>query len=807
VYAVGELTFEGISLTPLSRVIPGEVLILQASVSNSGDSSSEATIVVSLDELPKLQSSRRVYLAAGRREQVDVLVPIPETAQDLKTLHITATMVERQGEREVILQRNGTLARHSLTVEVGLERKLALATEAEPLQLPVWFWPPEPPATDYQLAIAARLAAGHDRMAATFDERPLPLIDSVWAGLDLFVVSDPGLLDDAAVVELLRRYVVSGGRLWIMLDKVPCELVRPLLSQHQLCEEIERVELNDFVVDSSGPLVRLAEQDRRVVSDVDIPMARVLQEGGDVRFEVEGWPAAIEMNVGYGQIVLTTLDSRAWIEPRTTQVSQDSLFQSDYQPRAWAKYFAIDANEARSTLPLTERVDYPLRHIGNPIVPRSWVGATLLLFFSCLAGVGLWLASSGRLPRIGIIAPVAAVLVSVTLIAAATWMRRDIPESLSRFQVVEVGSDGNSATIREQAAVYLASVASMKLAGLHGGTVRTSEAITSGVRRFAQEDFQSWKIVNDAWPPGIWRYEAAYCLPADALVVRGTLSKTGLQLDLPDNLPSRFEDPILSFTLGNPMLCEPSGDGLAANNSVTVTGDRWIAGSFLSDEQQRRLELYRQFFLADKRLQPPSRRLYGWTGLWEGASWDHELTQLGSALTALPVHLERPTSGTEILVPHGLIKLQRDLTSSNLTTAFDDRTGRWQEDFSTGTQAELQFVLPTEVVPIAASAIELELDITAPQRDVTLSVKTQSGSVNLVKLDSPSIPWRATITDPVVLEAAKGGVLNVLIDVSESRNLDSQGIASNIVHWQIAHFHASLRGTVLAKSSLSDGTP
>jgi hypothetical protein len=79
--------------------------------------------------------------------------------------------------------------------------------------------------------------------------------------------------------------------------------------------------------------------------------------------------------------------------------------------------------------------------------------------------------------------------------------------------------------------------------------------------------------------------------------------------------------------------------------------------------------------------------------------------------------------------------------------------------------------------------------------------------VNLVKLDSPSIPWRATITDPVVLEAAKGGVLNVLIDVSESRNLDSQGIASNIVHWQIAHFHASLRGTVLAKSSLSDGTP
>ena len=390
--AAGELYFGGVSLTPTSRVVPGGVLTLEASVNNPSNEVAEGTIVLSIEEFPKLQSARRVVLNPGQQEQLELFFPMPASIQDFKSLHITATMLVRYGEREVILERNGAPVRHQMTLKVGEGRTIAIAMQPEPLALPEWYWPQALPPTDYEIAIASRIEAGYDRTTATLGLRPFPLQDSSWAGLDLFVISDARLLEDGAVVESLRRYIATGGRVWIMLDLVPSALVRPLLAPDQLCEEVGRVELNDFIVEPMESTNQLSEQDRRVTSEADLTMARVVQHGGRVRFEVNGWPMTIEMNVGYGRLVLTTLDSRAWIEPRTSSIKTDPMFLSNYQPRVWAKIFAIESNEPKPQLPLKAVVDYPLQHIGNPIVPRGWIAVALLGFFICLAGVAASLA-------------------------------------------------------------------------------------------------------------------------------------------------------------------------------------------------------------------------------------------------------------------------------------------------------------------------------------------------------------------------------------------------------------------------------
>ncbi len=801
--AGGDLTFSGIALTPQSRAVPGGLLMLQASVGNVGDALAEGTVVVTIDELPKLQSARRVVVVPGQQEQLDVFVQLPEAIQELKSIHLTATMIVRFGGREVILERKGAPVRHTMTMEVTAGRTFGMAMQPDPLQLPPWYWPKQEVGAGYEFAVAARLEAGHDRIAATFDDRSLPLNQSNWASLDVFVIEDPSVLEDGAAVESMRRYLASGGRLWIMLDRVPCALVRPLLGPGQLCEEVERIELNEFVVELTVPGMRHSEEDRRVASEPDLSMVRVVQEGGEARFVVEDWPAAIEMNIGYGQLVMTTIDSRAWIEPRTKQIKQDALYQSPYQPRVWASYFAIDSNDGKAALPLAKQVEYPLQHIGNPVVPRGLVAAALLGFCVSLAGLSVCLAYWGRLPGIGLAAPIAAILVSLALIGVANWTRRDIPECLSRFQIVDIGSDGSSALVREQAAVYLESAAAMQLESKMDGVARTSEAITTGVRRFVQDDFQHWFVSNDAWPPSSWRYNAEYSLATEQLVVRGTLSKSGLRLELPIGMPSRLEDPVLSFAMGAPMLCDPIEDDLMANNQIKVEGDRWISGSFLSDEQHRRLGLYKQFFKADEKLRRPVRRLYGWTDPWEGASWNRELEQFGSALVALPVSLSRPEIGAEIFVPHGLIQLRRDPGPTGVTLAYDDRTGEWRKDVSSAAEAHLQFVLPSEVVPIQAASVDLELDIKAPQRVVTLSVQTGTEVIQLAKLESPSIPWMATITDAAILETISDGTLEVLLQVSES-NQSSTSVSANLVLWQVDHFHASVRGKMSAQSSLSE---
>lgn len=805
--ASDDLSFDGVFLTPLSRVVPGGVLVLQARVGNSGQSLAEGTIVVSVDEFPKTPSARRVVLHPGQQTQLNLFVPIPENLQGIKSLHITATMMVQNGGRQVILERDGSPARHTLAIEVGSGRTFAMALKNESLKKPDWQWPQELPPTVYEFAIAARIESGNDRVVATFDDHSVPLNHADWEGLDLFVIADPRILDDGAFVDSLRRYIASGGRVWIMLDLVPCSLVRPLLGTNQLCEEIERVELNDFVVNHAGTTVQHSEQERRVVSETDLPMVRVLQQGGRVRFDVDGWPAAIEMNVGYGQIVLTTLDSRAWIEPSTKKSTKGESFQSTYQPRVWAKYFTVDANETKSTLPLNEQLDYPLSQIGNPVVPREWVAMLLIGSFVILMLLGLCFRYIGRSASLAWSVPCATILLSTGLVCAANWMRRDIPESLSRFQIVEVSSDGSFAQIREQAAVFLETAESMQLESSHDGTATTGETIASGAPSFVQKDFQKWSLANDAWPPGVWRYEADTTVPTEQMIARGVLSKDGLHVRLPENTPWSLEDPILSFSTGDPLLCDPSDGGFLVNTTIDVEGDRWIAGSLLSDEQQRRLEIYRRFFQPDKKIQRLTRRLYGWTPAWSHSNWNRELKQLGSALVSIPIELERPMMGTEVFVPHGLIRLQRDTTNVSLTGTFDDRTGVWRKENSEGAEVGLQFTLPPEVVPFASSEIVLELDIRAPQRDVSIAIQTKSGEVELAKLESPSIPWSKSIAVADVLESARDGILDVKMKVSESRSQKSQGLAASVIPWQVDHFHVSMRGTVLAKSSLNKPNP
>lgn len=61
-FAASVLSFDGILSTPLSRVVPGGVLLLQANVGNSGDALAEGMSVVSIEELPILQSARGVVV-------------------------------------------------------------------------------------------------------------------------------------------------------------------------------------------------------------------------------------------------------------------------------------------------------------------------------------------------------------------------------------------------------------------------------------------------------------------------------------------------------------------------------------------------------------------------------------------------------------------------------------------------------------------------------------------------------------------------------------------------------------------------
>jgi hypothetical protein len=403
----------------------------------------------------------------------------------------------------------------------------------------------------------------------------------------------------------------------------------------------------------------------------------------------------------------------------------------------------------------------------------------------------------------GILSPAAAILCSLGLLLAANWVRRDIPESVSRLQLVEVTSHGNFALVREQAAMYTATTANMQLESRVDGIMRSHEVASTGAPRLIFDDFHRWRVSNTAWPTGAWRYGAEYSLATSDLLAVGRLTSQGMELSLPTGLPSSLEDPVLSFITGDPLLCQPYNAGLRVDHQLTLDGERWIAASLISDEQQRRLQIYQQFFEPNPSLTRPSRRLFGWTSTWPTSQWNRELKQQGAALVSLPVRLERPNIGQEIYIPHGLIQLRRDMSGGNHTTVFDDRTGTWRKELSIATEASLEFVLPEEVIPLQATAIDFELDVKAPQRKVSVLAETEKGPITVVELNSPSIPWKATLQDPALLNAMQRGRLRFTLLVSDVSNRGEGDNPSNVITWQVDHFHAAVRGQVLAISTLS----
>lgn len=118
-------------------------------------------------------------------------------------------------------------------------------------------------------------------------------------------------------------------------------------------------------------------------------------------------------------------------------------------------------------------------------------------------------------------------------------------------------------------------------------------------------------------------------------------------------------------------------------------------------------------------------------------------------------------------------------------------------------QADMEFVLPVEAVPLEVTAIDFELDVTAPRRTVTVEIITEGGPVEIVRLVNPTLPWKQTVTAADIVQSFRDGRLQFKVTVSNLDSASESRGATSLVTWQIEHFHAGVHGRVLAGSNLS----
>ncbi len=794
------LSISALTVSPQTRPVPGGVLIIRCEVSNSGKSPAIGYLVGRITGQTGDEDRRRIELSGGETKSYDMQLRLANTLPN-PNVDVVMTLNVLQGDREVMVQRGDQPVKRTLTLQVPQESNItAIAMNPEPPVSVYWRWPDTPPYFTYEFAVASRVDAMFSRRCVVLDSEPLPLNLADWKSINLLIVASPVVFEDAANIAVMQQYLYGGGRVWVMLDAIDTEAIGDLLPENCQIETVETVELNRFEIDIATNA--FASQDRMIDRDDSVQMKRVIHQGGEVTQSVDGWPAAIWMQVGRGKLLLTTLSGSGWLELRKSQKSLDPVEQSTYTMPMWASGFANEIHNPKAERPLELASEkYPIDRIGNPVVSRSLVATILLAFCACLIALGLWLFFGGGLSRFGIIAPTLALVASVPLIIAATLQRRDIPTMNTALQVVQIDSVGG-AYLREGAAVYSSESRGMELIGKGDGLAIPASTIETGIRSVTTDDFQNWRLTNSTWPAGTWRYRSQLAIPEIRLVAQANLTKEGLDIELPQELPSPLQDVVVNMVAGAQSLGK-SLDGkkrLLIDGELPAEGDRWTTDTIVSDEQRRRAEVYTKLFEDIQEPQIPLRTLCGWTELWPQApQWNVDIERRGTALVTLPIRIATPPAGSEVRIPYPLVGIEH-ADFKNASSVFKQSTGKFISEATLATDAEFAFLLPPEAVPFEAKAISIDWDVKAPSRKVRLSCLCEGGPVELAVLNSPSIPWKSTIDDPRILKDLRDGRIVLRIEISGGEELESA--QTSFVSWRIKHLRLNVDGRTLPRHNL-----
>lgn len=789
------LKIESAGLAPQGSAGPGGAIVIRCQVRNTGDSSQEGMLVAKLTTELTSEDRCRVRVDAQGISVYEFPVRIPSTSQDDK-LEIDVSMLTIRDGREVSLASSEESGTRRVTVWRPQNKRniaTALAMGTEPMPPPEWRWQEKPVFDTMECAIASRVDAELTINCLGFEAGPLPLNWLDWKGIDLLILAEPRYLRDQASIGILRAFLARGGRIWVMLDDIDMSLITPLLENHQSIRHIDTIGLRHLQVEIKN--VDLAVADRTSTYKRSVPFKRITHSGGEVLHSIDGWPASLLLPVGRGELILTMLDAEGWIEPRKTP-GQDPSYFCDYELRKWAKSITESLYVQRSAplLKLPE-ISYPLERIGNPVVSRGLVTSMLLSFCVGLAAICIWRLTGREVSGIGWLLPALSIVASAPIALAGILQRKDIPNTVSIFQWIQFDNPSGG-SLRESAAVYLETPASMDLEAVRNGFAIPDPKIQSGITAVVRDDLEHWQMTNAAWPAGTWRYTTDSLLPDNSMVAQGKWTANGLEVQLPADFPDPLSDPIISFVPGAPTLGKTKdGRTILVDGKYSAEGERWTLQSMVDDEQRRRSDIYRSYFGGNDRLQVQKRTLVGWSNLsLDSPRWKSPLESRGAALVSFPVVLQKAAIGAEVLVPHPFITIQNtDLGVS--TPIFMDGIGKWITQSSNPSTTVVEFVLPEEVVPLRAKSIQISWDIEAPRRTARLSFihPTHSTTNQLVELDAPSLPWESDLDDPRLLEAVGNGKLRLKIEVSSDRE---QG---GTLPWRIRHLRLAVRGNVQAK--------
>jgi hypothetical protein len=801
--------------------------LLSFTVDNLSDQDRQARVLLGYTGSPDVQYGRDVWVPARSNLKTWMQVGPAPAEGPSNGREIRCLLQERTtGQEQFIRSRDRELTQTQLVSWHKREPATAIMLdEVEPLSQVLGELPrPDSPNDEaYRLAKVFRAARNLSSEVTRCPDGPLSPVPDGLDGADHIILASARIASDPAGMRSLRQWVQRGGSLWVMLDRVSPENIALLLGDALDFQVVDHASLTHFAIEVLPPTWQ--RQQRGAQSrpgDLKLPapdaafrpnpferpveFVRVmLPEGEHARHMIDGWPVWFTRHVGRGRVVFTTLGSRGWHRKRegSDPKSPYEIFPYLPVPSPVLEAVADVLQPIRREAFRIESLDNGLAdEIGYTTVHRSTAASVFAAFLLTTLALAVVLRRFGRPELVGWIGPAAALVATGAFVALGEASRRSATPTIAVAQVVEGDSATQDASVRGRMAVYRPYAGSFSLEAERGGIIEVpSKDVKGQMMRWVATDLDCWHLENLDLPFGVrlsdFRFTLATDQPISAVArfgpegVEGNLT-TGPLRGLSDALIDGPGDRRLALRLAE------DGSFRAGSADLLPQGE-FIAGTFLSDRQQRRGEIYREYL---KR--PPAGRaeeralLLAWADpidmrfqLVQPASLaaTADVRKAGSALVVLPLRMELPRPGSRVTIPGPFVRHRRIFQAgvSGSTTESDSA------------DMHLRFQLPSAALPFKVERARLTLRVDAPGRRVIIAgwegAEAGSGRVREIRrVDSPLDSIRIDLSGESLLRLDEDGGLHLNIHISELLKAQSGLAAGGSEKWKIHYLDLEITG-------------
>lgn len=662
-------------------------------------------------------------------------------------------------------------------------------------------------------AIAMNLAAGGTNFVPHLSPDALPPTPESFDALDLLIIAGDEIRDDPAGLAAVRRWLLGGGKLWLMLDKVEPATARAILGDAYRATVVDRLELTTVnLVDEESVTQRYS-----ATADFEEPveLLRVVAPEATTGFTIGNWPAAYWLSFGQGKVLVTTLNARGWYRPwvqadgRDPEVARRSQWVAT-EPLAYlARTLAEEQVVPRPSEAAESR--FVTEEIGYQIVGPATVTAVLGLYCVTLLGVGLWLFSHGSLPQLGWFGPAAALAAAMILVLLGRQTRQAVPPTVAALQIVDLAPGDQELTADGQMAMYVPDSFNGPLGAQQGGLFGDSESLGAAGKnpRMTWQDFASWRYENYSLPAGVSVFPFRYSGQLDTPVrAEARFGPSGLQGTLQAGPFAGLSDGVI-VTSSSARTAVRLGDD---NSFSAAPADELASGQFVGaamvDDRRRR----RAILLGDV-LNPPDRTGYfpqqPTLYLWADPLDMHFITpedaqRTGAALVSIPLSLQPTPPGEQVLIGASFLPYRTVAAPGKQSAAptYDNVRKAWIGPVTKETETYLRFQLPQSVLPLELSDATLTVSINAPGRELTIYGLENGAPIEVANRSSPVGTIAIALNNPAALQVDEQGglVLGVVVGAFAGEASDSISVTG----WTIEDVRLQLRGEVVSPTTVSN---